>query len=221
MDFDYAAIVNDLRLLREGGVPIAAFHPDNFRTNPPLSEEAVRQFQSEHGVVLPPSHRGFLIQVGNGGAGPHGGLFRLGEMDDGWESRIWQEGNGFIGLLSRPFPHTEPWNDLVGMPVFDESKDGDREWERAYEAFEDKYWSPEQVNGAIPICHLGCARRQWLVVNGPEAGNVWCDDRVDHLGLHPLQFADSRRISFLDWYRTWLDDAVARLKRVKRALGYR
>tara|TARA_Y100001934_G_scaffold243249_1_gene299685 strand:+ start:1119 stop:1328 length:210 start_codon:yes stop_codon:yes gene_type:complete len=69
------------------------------------------------------------------------------------------------------------------------------------------------LDGAIPICHLGCAQRQWLIVSGPERGNIWCDDRADNEGLSPLKKPQKKRITFFEWYREWLDDALARSKR--------
>ena len=54
------------------------------------------------------------------------------------------------------------------------------------------YWNATQVNGAIPICHLGCCLRQWLVVTGPEAGNVWDDVRADYAGFKPVQSKGER-----------------------------
>lgn len=59
--------------------------------------------------------------------------------------------------------------------------------DKYWEAWSDKYWDSKQVNGAVPICYLGSALRQWIVVTGPEAGNVWCDNRADQNGLRPLK----------------------------------
>jgi hypothetical protein len=180
-----------------------------FRLNPPLTEREVQQFECSHNVLLPADYRFFLLQVGNGGAGPYHGLFKLGEMDEGRGHVRWREDEGLIGTLSAPFPHVEPWNDLNGMP--DEDGD-DADWS----AFDARYWSAENVNGAIPICHRGCALRQWLVLTGPETGSIWCDDRADYKGFYPLQQHDRKRVTFLDWYRTWLDDALRQLQESDR-----
>ncbi len=67
------------------------------------------------------------------------------------------------------------------------------------------------MNGAIPICHLGCALRQWLVVTGPEAGNIWCDYRADRRGIYPLSAPGKERVTFYQWYRDWLDDVLKAL----------
>lgn len=218
MEADSAAIRDGLRRLREAPVPPKVFgsNAHKFRAHPPLTEEVVREFEVAHRITLPAEYRGFLLHVGNGGAGPYYGLFKLGEMDDGFGHAAWKENDGFVGVPSEPFPHTEPWNDFSEEPEFDESREGDKEYEADYDTrrsvWERKvYWSPANVNGAIPICHLGCAQRQWLVVTGPEAGNVWFDLRVDKAGLYPLSDDEADRVSFLRWYRSWLDDALRKL----------
>jgi hypothetical protein len=215
MEGVYARIRDDLRALREARQPPDVFGSQmhGFRTHPPLSDDDVREFEQAHRITLPAEYRGFLIHVGNGGAGPAYGLFKLGEMDDNRGHAPWREGGGFVGVLSRPFPHTGPWNDLSGRPAQDDEREmaEDPEYEAEWEQWEEEYFSPAQVCGAIPICHLGCALRLWLVVTGPEAGHVWCDDRADHGGLYPLEQGGSPRLTFLRWYRSWLDEAMRKL----------
>ncbi len=218
MNADYPAIRDSLRELQKSPKRVDVFGSQvhGFHIHPPLPEQEVCQFEAMHRVALPQDYRGFLIHVGNGGAGPYYGLFKLGEMDQLRATAPWTEGGGFVGILSEPFPHTGPWNDLTGQPENDESREDDPEWEDEHTRqmdlwWDETYWNPANVNGAIPICHLGCALRQWLVVTGPEAGNVWCDDRTDNGGLYPLTRGESRRISFIEWYCTWLDEAVQKL----------
>jgi hypothetical protein len=139
-------------------------------------------------------------------------------MDDvGFRHRPWTENDWFVGVLSEPFPHTGPWNDLSEKPLYDESRENDPEWEDEYQRQmsswrERVYWNTANVNGAVPICHRGCALRQWLVVTGPEAGNVWDDHRVDLRGLKPVQQAGRERVAFLQWYCSWLDEALRQLR---------
>jgi hypothetical protein len=186
-----------------------------FDLNPPLAESTVADFESRHRIHLPADYHSFLIHAGNGGAGPSYGVFKLGEMDSNWDFARWREDDGFIGNLSAPFPHTAPWNDLTGQPEYNESRESDPAWEDEYtrqmETFDQHYWNPANVNGAVPICHLGCAYRQWLVISGPEAGHIWCDDRADYKGLYPLQLPGLDRVTFLEWYNNWLAEALAHL----------
>src|SRR3954469_20558610 len=48
-----------------------------FRLGPPLSEERVRSFETDHGIELPSAFRGFLTQLGATGAAPFYGLLPL------------------------------------------------------------------------------------------------------------------------------------------------
>jgi SMI1/KNR4 family protein SUKH-1 len=212
----YGQIREALRALRESPRPLEVFgsQEHEFQTHPPLSEAFIRKFEEAHRIVLPAEYRGFLLEVGNGGAGPGYGLFKFGEMDENNSYGPWHEGDGFVGVLSEPFPHTSPWNDLSEEPEQDEERDSDEdpEWEERYASWEEGYWDPANANGAIPICHLGCAYRQWLVVTGPEAGNIWCDDRTDNAGLYPLEEGGLPRVTFLQWYRSWLDEALEQLR---------
>ena len=70
---------------------------------------------------------------------------------------------------------------------YPEEQDDEDAYEAELEAFDNIYWNPKQVNGAIPICHQGCAYRNWLVITGAEAGNVWEDLRADEKGLRPVK----------------------------------
>lgn len=219
MDADFAAIRDGLHLLRESPTPAKVFGAEThrFHIHRPLSQEVVQEFEVRYHVTLPSEYRGFLIHVGNGGAGPFYGLFKLGEMDDGFGHAPWTEDGGFVGVLSQPFPYAGPWNDLSEKPVHDESRENDQDWEDEYQrqlnAWEDRvYWNTANVNGAVPICHLGCALRQWLIVTGPEAGNVWDDQRADYRGLSPLQQGRRKRVTFLQWYRFWLDESLRQLR---------
>jgi hypothetical protein len=217
MKSEFAVISDGLRMPRESvpARPVFGANKHRFIIHPPLSEKEVSDFEKVHRVTLPHEYRGFLLQVGNGGAGPAYGLFKLGEIDDGFDEKPWTENDGFVGTLSKSFPHADPWNDTSDMPIYDESRADDLKWEeeyeRQYELWQGRYWNTEIVNGAIPICHVGCAVRQWLVVTGPEAGNVWDDFRTDHKGLRPLQQKEGGRVTFLLWYRSWLEQALQSL----------
>jgi hypothetical protein len=48
-------------------------------------------------------------------------------------------------------------------------------------------------------------------VTGSEAGNVWNDFRSDYRGLEPLQQKGRKRVTFLQWYMDWLDEALGHL----------
>ncbi len=203
-------LIKELERVRTAGSSFGVFGEDahNYELQPTLSEDEVSDFEIENRIRLPEDYRQFLIRVGNGGAGPYYGLFKLGEMDHDFDYGPWGD---FVGQLSSPFPHTEAWNDLTGKPDEQVAIDSD-EYDALLDTFEERYYDTCQVNGAISICHLGCALRQWLVVTGPEAGNVWCDDRADYKGLHPLQAKGRQRTTFFEWYRDWLDEVLGKVR---------
>ena len=195
-------ILANLRRAGNGaGVFGAGSH--GFRLNPLVASQDLRAFEQKHAVRLPGDYREFLLNVGNGGAGPFYGLFPLGRHDsdcgEGFVDQV--EGDGMTGVLRQPFPHVEAWQPPPHPEVGDDE-------DAAMEAYDAIVYAPELVNGAVPICHAGCALRYWLVVTGPLAGDVWYDRRTEGGGLEPVRLAGGRRAGFLDWYGRWLDDAL-------------
>jgi hypothetical protein len=86
-----------------------------------------------------------------------------------------------VAALSDPFPFTAAWNDRT-----------DKKYQQA-------------TPGAFPICNMGGGQRLWLVLSGPERGNIWRDYRADELGWFPDEEPNSPRITFAQWYQTWMD----------------
>jgi hypothetical protein len=199
-------IISDLTLLRSSGSSVFGGDAHKFRLKPAMDERSLSQFEASHGVSLPSDYRTFLTYIGSGGAGPYYGLFDFGWMDHNHTVKRWHEGDGFVGVLRQPFSYSEHWNDLAGRPDSEMADSDEDEYWRLMEAFEERYYSA--VDGAIPICHLGCALRHWLVVSGSEAGHVWDDSRADDEGFSPLSQPGHDRVTFYLWYRTWLDEAL-------------
>ena len=148
----------------------------------PLSEAQVREVEDQIGTALPADYRGFLRQVGAGGAGPSYGIFTLRETAAGWR---WFDGRIEVAtsreLICRPFP------DPLDTPAV------------------------PPLTGAIPVCHHGCGFREWLVVTGAERGTMWCDPEGEGIRLCPDRNhgdPDDSRMGFERFYRTWLDGAV-------------
>jgi len=212
MDATWNVIREGLERLRTAKRPPEVFGAEShgFILNRRLSETVVRKFETKHRIRLPEDYRRFLTELGNGGAGPYYGVFKLGEMDDGFGYQKWHERNGFIGVLNKPFPHRSPWNDLTGAP---EETGDDEADEEAFLAFDERYWDAANVNGAIPICHEGCAYREWLVVAGAEVGHMWHDARTDQAGLHPISIGKKTRVTFLERYSHWLNESLAKLSK--------
>jgi hypothetical protein len=209
-EFDFTRVRNGLRACSEAGLRVFGSDVHRFELNPRLPSKEINEFEHRHHISLPVDYRRFLLEVGNGGAGPYYGLFPLGLMDDNWGTKAWSEGDGFVGLLKEPFPHHESWN-LFGMPPDDLADSDEAEYDRLATQFERRYWDSALVNGAVPVCHMGCALRVWLVVSGSEVGHLWRDGRAELSGLRPLVLKDSSRATFARWYREWLDDCLQSL----------
>lgn len=182
-----------------------------YRLNPVIPASTIEEFEAQHGIRLPDEYRYFITEIGNGGAGPYYGLFPFGQQDD---ELSWEEGD-LTGDVSRPFSHVEAWNlpESFWQQEPDISLDTPpEEEERLLEAWDkieqEHYFNSTIMNGAIPICHVGCALWQWLVVNGEQKGFVWNDFRTDHRGISPLRNESGRQMSFSDWYMSWLDESL-------------
>lgn len=174
----------------------------------PLAEADVQAFEERHEVRLPEGYRAFLTQFANGGAGPGYGVFPLGLFDGSGDAlQPWADGEGVVGRLGRPFPLARAWNlspSRLQPPVEFESDSDEDRWHDDLDA---EYWRAELVDGAFPICHHGCALRSYLVVSGPERGNVWLDRRAEYAGIEPHTDDAGRHLTFLAWYERWIEGA--------------
>jgi SMI1/KNR4 family protein SUKH-1 len=184
-----------------------------FELNPPLSEREVASFEASRGIRLPGDYRQFITEIGNGGAGPYYGVFPLGYMDDGFDSAPWDKPHSIVGDLAAEFRYREAWNDLTGCPPDQLADENEEEYERQMNAFDGRYFAPSLMNGAFPICHMGCALRVWLVVTGEQRGRLWRDGRAEQTGLSPIMLKDGSPADFSGWYLEWLEEALALVKR--------
>lgn len=114
-----------------------------YQWNPPASLKEIEKFEKEIGISLPDGYRNFLLQAGNGGAGPFYGLFSL-EQVKGWLS--WQVEPGETPYLA-PGTDSDSLKDLG---------DRDHDWRR----------------GCIPIESQGDTYFTYLLVAGPDRGRV-------------------------------------------------
>lgn len=188
----------------------------------PLTQDAVADLEAQTGVRLPEEYRTFLLEVGAGGAGPAYGLFPVRRVQGRWR---W-EGDGAdladLSLLAQPFPEHGPDPETVDALLAECPEEEDfeeiEEFDDAFEAWDERWadvmFAPERTAGAIVICHLGCAQREWLVISGSHRGTVWSDCRVDDVDLAPLLDDDGKPVTFARWYIDWLEKAERTVLRV-------
>lgn len=201
------------RRVLKGVEELRRFDPDlsnfgasshRYQFNPRATEGDVESCERRWGMRLPADYREFLLKVGNGGAGPFYGIFRLGEWDGAGEGEPWEASS--LGDPSKPFPHRRSWNEPRSYASAPSDQESD-EYHRWMDLEDGRYYAPALTNGSIPICTEGCALRFLLVVTGPEAGQVWYDARADEKGLMPMGEGQNR-LSFSEWYLAWLDNAL-------------
>jgi hypothetical protein len=211
--FDVAEVRASLDRLRQADPLFKVFGAQghHWRLEPPLSETTVRAWEREHGIELPADYRTFLVELGNGGAGPFYGICSLGTWGGPGEgSEPW---TGFVGELRAPFPHREAWNLPAARLEQPEEFDSDEDEDAWNDARDAEYYASSLMNGAFYICEHGCALRSVLVVSGPERGTVWFDGRPDGSGIVPHTDASGRHLSFGAWYLAWLERSLRELAR--------
>ena len=169
-----------------------------YQLNPPVSLELIQQFEQRYGIHLPDEYVQFLINIGNGGAGPFLGL-------EPFERVLFVDldrpNSAQLLHPDLPFPHQKAWNEAFNANC---DEDDEQEFERQYFEFHQ-----HQMDGVIAICNYGCGVSLNLVVNGAEYGHIWTDDRANDGGIYPSQeLCNRERITFLNWYERWLDQSL-------------
>jgi len=177
-----------------------------------VGEEPIRTVEEESGIHFPEGYRQFLLQVGNGGAGPGYGLLTLEASVRGCpRGRLAQP---FPALFVAPVPQAtekslkggdEPGDEPDDLdPLWQDSRRPDTlcQWVRYRREREPVVSSPtdgavateaerddgECHPGAMPVAHYGCGIIALLVVSGPERGAIWVDDPNGSFGckLYPI-----------------------------------
>jgi len=177
-----------------------------YRLNSTLPINKIKQFELTHKINLPNEYVAFLMNIGNGGAGPFYGLEPL--ENSLFDDLDYKRPDSLLNP-SEPFLHVEPWN-LKFNPTVEE--ENEEEFQKQLSLHEEKYYAPEQRNGVLAICNYGCAVSINLVVNGKEYGKIWTDDRGSDGGIYPShELGNENKITFLNWYELWLDNSFKEL----------
>ena len=188
MQWDRAEIVGRLDFLRRTDSGFTRFGCEDHRylLNEPLTESEVAAFEARYCVSLPEEYRTFLRQVGDGGAGPFYGIFRLdrSSLPAYYPGCPYPPEDLLPGFLAGSFPLTQPWNEPD-----DCSPEGGGE-----------RVDPAPIRGSLNLSHQGCGYMVRLVLNGSQRGALWEDGRCSDMGIKP--FAPG----FAAWYLRWLSD---------------
>lgn len=178
----------------------------NYELNSPISDKKLRELEKKFKISLPEEYRSFLLNVGNGGAGPSYGLYSIEGALTGICPTYNRYPSGKAGI--------EITKDFIRP---DQVKEGE---------YPDDY-------GMLILCQHGCALDDFLILNGSERAFVW--EYVEWVGHHvpllkkmpdistnnlpePVRLAAAERwvtdllkatneekMTFTDWYLNWLD----------------
>jgi hypothetical protein len=186
-----------------------------FTLEAPLTREQLADWETRVGATLPTPYRSFLTEVAAAGAGPHYGLLGF-RVVDGIAHWVGDKSRGPGQLdLRVAFPHRgafqpDLWPDFDALPPADQfptptdHAEAVRQRAELVRALEDR--EEADTYGTIPLAHQGCGYYDLLVVNGPDAGHVWLDDRAADGPLSP-HVDDTGHVTFDRWYLNWLGRA--------------
>ena len=194
------ALKSKLSALKRIDTGFKIFGTDSHRyeLNPTAHEYDLVAFESRFRISLPQGYRQFLLELGNGGAGPYYGLEPI---ENGLLADLDYRDDKDLIDPSMPFIFEAPWN----LERTEDAAPSDEE----YAEFDQEYFDNKWASGLIRICNYGCGVSLNLVVNGPEYGNIWVDDRCNDGGIYPDPYFDQQgRTEFLEWYELWLDRSL-------------
>ncbi|SFE91725.1 SMI1 / KNR4 family (SUKH-1) [Paenibacillus algorifonticola] len=158
-----------------------------YAMNSLLSLDEIRQFEQANGVILPEEFSAFLMNIGNGGAGPYYGIHPLGKKQVIDLDRIAEPFPLQAEMTKEQWETEYPW--INGECVI-----SDEEYEEA---------SAKLFQGLLNIGEQGCTYEMMLVVTGKHRG------RVVYIDLDYQKPFVTYEAHFLDWYERWLDEVIA------------
>lgn len=167
-----------------------------FRLGRRVTERALSEFEETHGARLPEDYRAFLLEVGEGAAGPVYGMLTL-------EVAIKERGRSIYGLAD-PFPAPTSTCDLLDfsapgiLPINYEGCSYHSGLVITGEERGQVWSSLEDRPGWVPVTH-------GALVDEHDVPFVHQGDyaRLYDVLLHPKNRA--ARSTFARWYGAWLD----------------
>lgn len=170
---------------------------NRYTFNPPATEEQLVKFEQQFGITLPAVYRWFVKHIANGivVADP---IYSIVSAVN-FEKPFFRETDFNPGI---EFPLTQR---ICGNDKADRVNDN-----YPYETDYRHFTVSEVSNGCITLLGWGGGTTSFLVVNGKEYGNVWCDNNISNYEVFP-EFDSStnrRRLTFTDWINMQLARAI-------------
>ncbi|WPO71646.1 MULTISPECIES: SMI1/KNR4 family protein [unclassified Streptomyces] len=188
----------------------AEFHEygHGFALLPVLTREQVAAVERHRGVAFPAEYRGFLLEVGAGGAGPDYGLFPVRPVGPDTPPATPHGARPFRPERTRELADhqdAEPSRAAYGGTPQDEARF--RRDHHAWDRREDELLEI-LTEGTLCVGEQGCGYYTLLALTGPERGTMWHDARAAAEGVVPVQFVGRPgRVTFAAWYLHWLNRA--------------
>lgn len=166
-----------------------------YQFNSCLTQSEVQAFEAKYNITLPEDYRNFLLEIGNGGAGPGYGLFKLEEALE--------------EAINKPFPLKEAWNDL----------------DLEGKTYISRSWSQGTITIATYGCGIDALlvitgeqrEKIWIDDRCSDGGIYPCSlGFCDYFhGSEPEEFSsEDQALSFYVWYEDWLDRSLEMMSRI-------
>jgi SMI1 / KNR4 family (SUKH-1) len=161
-----------------------------FQMNPTLSEAEVAAFEEKFSVNLPQDYKEFLVNIGNGGAGPY---YRLLSLEQCCTHKTFGSFNEPEKMLKDFFNPQEHFS--KACEVYPNANLG-------YGLDKTRKYPFEWQIGTIALSDQGCANYTLLVVNGDKNYGKVC-----YSAMGSPYFMPDR--NFISWYERWLDEVLS------------
>ena len=196
-------IVAKLQIVQRHETADANWSKISYEMGAPIGAAALAQLEMSQGLELPDEYREFLLDVGNGGAGPGYGLYSL-------EEALAERGDGIYSLADPFEPPTSchDWHDLRAPGMLPIYHDGCAFFGGLAVSGPARgtVWSfVEVAPGWVPLCHDGYVGPDGkpFSMRGGELSHY--EEMYDALLLPANR---GRRKTFLERYESWLDSVI-------------
>lgn len=184
-----------------------------------LTEENIVCIEDHFKISLPLHYREFLLNVGNGGAGPGFGINAIGNLEvgsasgcscysssmtkDDWMKHLELHAKGFSEKYHRYASSCweEPCNFSKEFKLVDNIVHEDEnipEEDEEYTKWEKKAEEEYLLVGNYRIAGYGCNQTASLILTGPSKGLVWYTDWETNSMYNSEH-------DFIQWYLNWLN----------------
>ncbi|WP_392532164.1 SMI1/KNR4 family protein [Nostoc sp. C117] len=189
-----------------------------YQLNPCLINTDIEVFESKYDVTLPNDYRNFVLELGNGGAGPGYGLYGIPAIESENAISLTSQQNKYDSL-SKLFPLKQAWNNLD--LVVENKAD--------FLVNLDAYFNQKCIPGTLLLADYGCGIYAILVITGEQRGKIWIDDRTNDNGIYPASLSfchafhdadhddfhpnsdEEQALSFYEWYEDWLNRSLEQI----------